>query len=65
MVLIFFHTPIKWAFAQRLALNFFSRSHFEIVLFSLGNNQDLTFLVNCFLSGDNLHEMSNAVLWEK
>ena len=43
----------------------FSRRHFEIFFFfTFPRKQDMTFHANC-LPGDNLHEMSKPVFWEK
>ena len=43
----------------------FSRRYFEIFFLFFPRKQDLTFYANCITNGDNLHNVSNPVSWEK
>ena len=42
----------------------FSRRQIDSIFLIFSRKQDLTFHANC-LHGDNLHEMSSPVSWEK
>ena len=46
------------------SLGIFSRRQIDDIFLIFSGKQDLTFHANCLL-GDNLHEMSYLVFWEK
>ena len=56
----------KFSFNLYHSLGEFSRQQTDDILLIFPRKQDLTFHANCLQrKGDNLHEISNPISWEK